>query len=47
MFCIPSLPKGHDDTGTPTRLGAQFDPHGEYFVGDIDNVRIYGALPQI
>ncbi|MBI3792456.1 MAG: PEP-CTERM sorting domain-containing protein [Gemmatimonadetes bacterium] len=28
--------------GTDTRLGGQFAPYAEYFVGDIDDVRIYG-----
>lgn len=32
-------------TGTNTRLGRQFDPYGEYFTGQIDNLKIYsGAL---
>jgi|JI102314A1RNA_FD_contig_31_6095624_length_922_multi_4_in_0_out_0_1 hypothetical protein len=31
--------------GTNTRLGRQFDPYGEYFMGSVDDVRIYsGAL---
>lgn len=31
--------------GTPTRLGAQFAPYGEFFNGALDDVRIYdGAL---
>lgn len=31
--------------GTNTRLGRQFDPYGEYFMGQIDNLKIYsGAL---
>ena len=29
--------------GSPTRLGAQFGPHGEFFNGEIDNVRIYDS----
>ncbi|CAN5389845.1 hypothetical protein BH09GEM1_BH09GEM1_38920 [soil metagenome] len=28
--------------GTNTRFGAQFDPYGEYFNGEMDDVRIYG-----
>jgi hypothetical protein len=27
--------------GTDTRFGAQFGPHGEYFHGEMDDVRIY------
>lgn len=31
--------------GTPTRLGRQFEPYGEYFAGFVDELRIYnGAL---
>ena len=31
--------------GDDTRLGSQYNAHGEYFYGDLDNVRIYsGAL---
>lgn len=29
--------------GSHTRLGAQFGPHGEFFTGEIDNVRIYDS----
>ena len=29
--------------GTDTRLGAQFNSHGEYFAGDFDNLRIYDS----
>ena len=28
--------------GTDTRFGAQFGPYGEYFNGEMDDVRIYG-----
>lgn len=30
--------------GTPTRLGAQFGPYGEFFNGAIDDVRIYDGV---
>lgn len=33
--------------GTATRFGAQFGPHGEYFQGDLDRVRIYTGLAKV
>lgn len=30
--------------GTPTRLGAQFAPYGEFFNGALDDVRIYDGV---
>ena len=41
---VATLPAAPMTTGgSPTRLGRQFGPYGEYFNGFIDDVRVYGG----